>query len=181
MSDELVVLVDEAGNEIGTALKSTVHSAETPLHRAFSCHVFDDAGRVLVTRRALSKRAWPGVWTNAFCGHPGPGETDAEAIERRAREELGIRVRDVRVVDADFRYRATDSAGIVENELCPVYRATAASDIAADPLEVDEWRWMDPADLGTIVRLAPHLVSPWLVGQAGASPDLLRERERTHT
>jgi len=178
---EFVVLVDDDGNEIGTAPKAEVHSAETPLHRAFSCHVFDGAGRVLVTRRALTKRAWPGVWTNAFCGHPAPGEGDLDAIDRRARQELGLEVRDVRVVDPGFRYRATDSAGIVENELCPVYRATAASDIEPDPREVDEWRWMDPADLASIVRLAPHLVSPWLVGQAAASPHLLSERERTHT
>lgn len=181
MNDELVVLVDDRGNEIGTALKAEVHTSETPLHRAFSCYVFDGAGRVLVTRRALTKRAWPGVWTNAFCGHPAPGESDLAAIDRRARHELGLEIRDVRVVDPGFRYRATDSGGTVENELCPVYRATAVSDLDPDPTEVEEWQWMDPVDLGSVVRLAPHLVSPWLVGQAASSPHLLRECERTQT
>ncbi|MGO1235907.1 MAG: isopentenyl-diphosphate Delta-isomerase, partial [Microbacterium gubbeenense] len=41
MRAEFVVLVDDDGNEIGTAPKAEVHSAETPLHRAFSCHVYD--------------------------------------------------------------------------------------------------------------------------------------------
>ena len=53
MTPELVVLLDEAGNAVGTAAKRDVHHASTPLHLAFSCYVFDREGSVLVTRRAL--------------------------------------------------------------------------------------------------------------------------------
>jgi isopentenyl-diphosphate Delta-isomerase len=44
--EELVVLVDEAGKEIGTAAKASVHHEATPLHRAFSCYLVDGDGRV---------------------------------------------------------------------------------------------------------------------------------------
>jgi isopentenyl-diphosphate delta-isomerase len=83
--EELVVLVDDDGRELGTATKSDVHHDATPLHLGFSCYVFDADGLVLMTRRALGKRTWPGVWTNSFCGHPGPAKpyrrrcTDAPA------------------------------------------------------------------------------------------------------
>ncbi len=162
---EQVVLLDNDGNAVGSADKATVHSATTPLHLAFSCHVFDAEGRVLVTRRALTKATWAGVWTNSFCGHPAPGEALEDAVARRASVELGITVRDLRLVLPDFRYRAVDASGIVENEICPVFRAVTTDAVAANPAEVSEWEWVDPASLTTAASAAPYAFSPWLVWQ----------------
>jgi isopentenyl-diphosphate delta-isomerase len=53
---ELFVLLDERHQPIGTARKREVHTDRTPLHLAFSRYLFDSAGRVLMTRRALGKR-----------------------------------------------------------------------------------------------------------------------------
>ena len=58
---EEVVLLAEDGTPIGTADKATVHTTETPLHLAFSCHLFDGEGRILVTRRALARRCPTGT------------------------------------------------------------------------------------------------------------------------
>jgi len=162
---ETVVLLDNAGNVVGEADKATVHTTDTPLHLAFSCHVFDSAGRVLVTRRALSKLTWPGVWTNSFCGHPAPGESVEDAIARRASAELGIVVSELKLVLPDFRYRAVDASGIVENEICPVYRAVTTDVVAGNPDEVSEWEWVDPASLTAAAGAAPYAFSPWLVWQ----------------
>ncbi len=162
---ELVVLLDDHGAAIGTADKATVHSADTPLHLAFSCHVFDDAGRTLVTRRALTKSAWPGVWTNSFCGHPAPGESGADALRRRGERELGIRLENIEVLLPDFRYRAVDASGVVENEICPVYRATTTDVVDPRADEVAEYAWLTPAELRAAVTAAPFAFSPWLVLQ----------------
>lgn len=162
---EQVVLVSDAGEPIGVADKSTVHTDDTPLHLAFSCHVFDDEGRLLVTRRALGKRTWPGVWTNSFCGHPGPGEDLEAAVTRRAAAELGLRIDRLALALPDFRYLAVDASGIVENEICPVFTARAASPLEPNPAEVAEWRWTDPAELGLAVALTPWAFSPWLALQ----------------
>ena len=159
---ELVVLVDDRGTPVGTADKGVVHSTETPLHLAFSCHVYNSDGLVLVTRRALSKLTWPGVWTNSFCGHPAPDESMERAIGRRASFELGITVESIELVLPDFRYRAVDASGIVENEICPVFRAVTTDAVAANPAEVSEFAWLAPDALRRSVEGAPFAFSPWL-------------------
>jgi isopentenyl-diphosphate delta-isomerase len=161
-----VVLLDEEGREIGTAPKSSVHGTDTALHLAFSCHVMNSDGEVLVTRRALGKTTWPGVWSNSFCGHPRPAEPVISAVHRRAEHELGITLRDIELALPLFRYRAVDASGIVEHEVCPVYIARTDDEPRLNPLEVVEYRWVDPVLLGASLGTTPWAFSPWLVLQA---------------
>ena len=168
--EDLVELVDEGGRVIGQAARATIHHSNTPRHRAFSVYLTDAAGRVLLTRRALSKLTWPGVWSNSSCGHPRPGETDIAAIHRRVREELGVEVMDVEVMLPDFGYTATDPHGLVENEDCPVYRAVIVDTavLRPDPDEVMDYQWLLWRDLIATVEQAPGLLSPWAVAQIRA-------------
>lgn len=163
-----VITVDDAGNRLGTFDRRAVHSTETPLHLAFSCYVLDDDDRLLVTRRALSKRTWPGVWTNSFCGHPRWTETTEESIHRHAAHELGFVVAGLRAAVPGFRYRAVDASGTVENEICPVYTARAVGAVRANPDEVTEYAWVDPVALAGSVAATPWAFSPWMVLQLGA-------------
>jgi isopentenyl-diphosphate delta-isomerase len=162
---ELVVLLDDQGSPIGTMPKEQAHTADTPLHAAFSCFGFDGAGRLLLTRRALTKRTWGGVWTGTCCGHPGPEEDPADAVVRRLRDELGVTPRSVDIVLPNFRYRAVAPNGLVENEICPVFTAVLTGDPRPDPAEVAEWRWVEVGDLVAAVRATPFVFSPWLVLQ----------------
>ena len=165
MTTELVVLVDEAGNAVGSAPKATVHHEQTPLHLAFSCYVFDGAGRLLVTQRAHHKPTFPGVWTNSFCGHPAPGEDMVEAVQRRAEQELGLALSSLDLALPAFRYEATGHNGIRENELCPVFTATATADAAPDPSEVAAAEWVDWNSFRDEVLAGQRDVSVWCASQ----------------
>ena len=140
--EELIVLVDESGRPTGTAEKWSSHHARTPLHLAFSCYVFDAGGAFLMTRRALTKKVWPGVWTNTVCGHPAPRESFEDAIGRRLDYELGMTARDIEVVLPNHIYRAPPFAGIVEYEFCPVFVARHDGSPQPNPVEVDAWAWI---------------------------------------
>ncbi|MEU4693544.1 isopentenyl-diphosphate Delta-isomerase [Actinoplanes sp. NPDC023714] len=156
---EHVILLDESGTAIGVADKQTVHTDSTPLHLAFSCYIFDSAGRFLVSQRALTKKTWPGIWTNSVCGHPAQGEAMTDAVRRRAGFELGLTLGEVRLVLPSFRYRA-ELDGVVENEMCPVFYATAATDPAPNPDEVEATRWVPWESFLSSAR-TDDAYSPW--------------------
>jgi isopentenyl-diphosphate delta-isomerase len=176
MTDHLeeVVLLAEDGTALGTAAKSEVHGPDTPLHLAFSCYVFDTDGRLLVTQRALDKPTFGGVWTNTCCGHPAPGEPIAEAVRRRVGQELGLELEELRLVLPRFRYRAVvelgPHAGTVENEMCPVYVATASSDPTPDRAEVEAWEWAPWAEFRDDVLSGRRQVSLWCREQVAELP-----------
>jgi isopentenyl-diphosphate delta-isomerase len=157
---EQVVLLDDSGRSIGVADKVAVHHTATPLHLAFSCYLFDDAGRVLLTRRALGKKTWPGVWTNSFCGHPGPDESVGDAVHRRGLQELGARLSDVTCVLPEFRYRAEAADGTVENEVCPVFCARVDGAVAPEPDEVMDVVWVGWEEIRAAATLT-WAISPW--------------------
>ncbi|MBA2472538.1 MAG: isopentenyl-diphosphate delta-isomerase [Pseudonocardiales bacterium] len=164
--DAPVVLLDDDRRPIGQLPKSQVHHAATPLHLAFSCYVFDDSafdgsGAVLMTRRATSKKTWPGVWTNTCCGHPLPGEASRDAAARRLREELGLRLVRSAVALPDFGYRAVAPDGVVENEFCPVLIGSVDGQLRPDPAEVLEYRWAPWPEVVALAEAAPWVISPW--------------------
>ncbi|HEX3825764.1 MAG TPA: isopentenyl-diphosphate Delta-isomerase [Sporichthyaceae bacterium] len=157
---EQVVLLDPAGRPCGVADKATVHGRTTPYHLAFSCYVFDGAGRFLVTQRAHTKLTWPGVWTNSCCGHPAPGEDPRDAVVRRLREELGIGVNRLLPALPDFSYRAS-FLGVEEHELCPVFLASTDAEPAPDRREVAAVDWWPWPDFLTAALAADSRISPW--------------------
>ncbi len=160
--DEQIVLLDESLNPIGAAPKLASHHAKTPLHLAFSCYVFDENGKLLITRRASSKKVWPDVWTNSFCGHPAPGESMEDAIHRRAKYELSIEaLRDLRCVLPDYRYKTPPYNGIIENEYCPVYIARLASTVEPNPEEVGEYEFIEWDEFRAAIAAHPERYSYW--------------------
>lgn len=167
---DLVVLLADDARPVGTAPRADVHTDRTPLHLAFSCHVTDGSGRLLLTRRALNKRTWPGVWTNAFCGHPRPGEDPEQAVHRYAEHELGLRLDHLEPLLPDFRYRAVDASGVVEHEVCPVWLAQTTSAPSLNRDEAVEARWVTPQELRMTAEVAPWALSPWLVLQLDELP-----------
>lgn len=157
-----VVLLDDEGRAVGTHDKTTVHTLDTPLHLAFSSYVVRSDGAVLLTRRASSKTTWPGVLTNTCCGHPAPGEKLDDAVLRRIGEELGLHAESAELVLPHFRYRAVMDNGIVENEICPVYRVRVDehATLDPDPAEVEETRWVSWREFSAGCGAAPSTYHP---------------------
>lgn len=165
---EMVVLVDDQDQPIGVAPKSEVHTADTPLHRAFSVFLFDRQGRLLTQQRAGHKKTWPLIWANSCCGHPLPDESRECAVYRRLRHELGITsVARLKEVVPDFRYRA-ERDGVVENEICPVWAGIVDQTPTPNPDEVEAVRWVEWDDFVRTCETTPDAYAPWTIEEVAA-------------
>ena len=89
------------------------------LHRAFSVFIFNSKGEMLLQRRALNKYHSAGLWSNACCSHPFPGEEIEFAALRRLNEEMGFTTRLKKAFD--FVYRISFENGLTENEFDHVF------------------------------------------------------------
>ena len=159
--DEMVVLVDEDGADIGQMGKLEAHRAPGRLHRAISVVVFTPGGQVVLQRRAAAKYHFAGLWSNTCCSHPRPGEAVAAAASRRLVEEMGLScaLEEVGAV----RYEAHDStSGLVERELDVVLLGMCSEQPVPDPNEVSEVGLASPDWLFADIEARPARYTPWL-------------------
>ena len=155
---ESVILVNENDEPIGTAPKLDAHTSGK-LHRAFSVFIHDRNGRILLQRRADDKYHSGGLWTNACCGHPRPGETTTAAAERRLLEEMGI---DARLDEAGvFTYQSSVGNGLTEHEVDHVFTGIYSGDPVPNSDEVEKWRWISPDELRDWMRRDPAAFTVW--------------------
>lgn len=169
----MLELVDENGVTIGTAEKLSAHVAPGRLHRAFSVFLFDDAGRMLLQRRALTKYHSPGVWSNTCCGHPYPGEQPFVAASRRTAEELGVAPVLLRTAGT-VRYNHPDPAsGLVEQEYNHLFVGLVRDPLVPDPDEIGETAFATPAELARLRESGPF--SAWFQNVLDAAAPTIRE------
>lgn len=141
---ERVVCVDAQDRPLGAAGKLDVHRTGA-LHRAVSVFLVDRRGRLLLQRRAAVKYHSPGLWANACCGHPRPGETPRAAAARRLREEVGLAAE----LTPAFTtcYAASVGGGLREHEFVHVFFGRHEGPAIPNPDEVSETDWQAPEDL----------------------------------
>lgn len=160
MSDKniIVVTVDSDGYERGTCEKLTAHRTGV-LHRAFSVFVFDSNGNWLLQKRAKAKYHSGGLWSNACCGHPAPGENIAEAAKSRLSHEMGITCEIHRAFS--FMYRAELGDELIENEFDHVFLAEFDGTPSPNSTEVEDWRWVRASELAEHVESEPQVYTHW--------------------
>lgn len=159
-NEQLVQLVDERDNPVGTMEKMEAHR-NPALHRAVSVLVFNSSGDWLLHRRAAGKYHSACLWTNACCTHPWPGETHADAARRRLQEEMDIAAEGELAHLFDFVYQAKVNDELTEYEYDRVFSLTSDEIPHPDPDEVDEWRYVTTDTLHQEIMQCPGHFTEW--------------------
>jgi len=135
--EEMLPVVDEEGNVIGKALRSSCHfnPAEKILHPVVHMHVFNSNGDIYLQHRALTKKVQPGMWDTAVGGHISFGEDLELSLRREAQEEIGI---------SDFKAKFVQKyiwETDVEKELVFMFVCNANGQLKVNPDEISEGKY----------------------------------------
>jgi isopentenyl-diphosphate delta-isomerase len=155
---EQVVLVDENDSAIGEMEKMQAHRLGV-LHRAFSVFIFNDEGEMLLQQRAKSKYHSGGLWTNACCGHPRPGEDVMQAAIRRLGEEMGFETQ--LELKNKFIYKTKFDNSLIEHELDHIFIGTYSGTVQPNPDEADSFLWIPVKNVLAKLRSNPENFTVW--------------------
>lgn len=156
---EKVILVDEFDNAVGAEENLRSH-LKGLLHRSLSVFIFNSRGDMLLQKRAAAAHPFGGLWSNACCSHPRPGEATRAAAHRRLAGEMGFMcpLREV----FSLRRRMRLAGGMIEHEFDHVLVGEYDGEPRPRPAAVEVWKWMPAADLMRAVADSPAEFTPWL-------------------
>ncbi len=149
--EEIFDVVDAADRVVGQASRSEVH-ARGLRHRAAHVLVFDQAGRVYVQRRALTKDCSPGLWDTSAAGHLDRGEDYPAAARRELSEELGVTTSES--LEFVCTIEASPDTGW---EFIRVFAVITEAPVRPDPVEIIDGRWLAPSALGRWLADEPQM------------------------
>jgi len=115
--DELIDILTPEGERTGkTALKSEAHKNGW-FHATVHIWLFTADKKILLQKRALTKKVFPGLWDISVAGHIAAGETILASAKREVLEEIGLELQEKELIKIGTRiHQVKHKNGIQDNE-----------------------------------------------------------------
>ena len=154
-------------------LTGRVHKRGTPWRRGeyglvVCVWVYDGAGKVLLTRRALGK-SHAGTWENSG-GAAKAGESSRQAIARELYEETGIRAE-----EGEFEFIGSDRDRFTFYDFYCLQRSTPADRLVLLPGETDAAKWVTLSQVHEMIERRE--ICQVIANQFLRQEPILRERQ----
>lgn len=160
MELQQVILVDEQDAPVGVMEKMEAHQKGV-LHRAFSIFIFNDKSGMLLQQRADDKYHSAGLWANACCSHPRPGEDIVQAAHRRLKEEMGFDTELTKLFD--FIYKTSFENGLTEHEFDHVFVGKYNDPVQFNAGEVKAVAYINMDDIQRSIDEEPEQFAAWFI------------------
>lgn len=151
--DELVDVINERGDVVGSVMKSVAHQ-EGSLHKTVLACVRNSQGEQVLVRQS-SDRQDAGQFVFPVGGHIKSGESEIEALGREALEELGLTdVSNIRPIGEAVYNR--EVLGRKENHLFVMFEIISDEPpVLGD--EAVEYRWFKDSEYFELIATQPEL------------------------
>ena len=145
--DELIDILDENGNYTGkSCLKSEAHK-KGHFHPTVHIWLYTKDHKILLQKRALTKKVFPGLWDISVAGHIGAGENIEKAAAREVLEEIGFTISPKNLHKIGVRkHMVNHPNGIIDNEFHHVFITELTiplNQLKIQEEEVDELKLFD--------------------------------------
>lgn len=142
-ADELVDVIDEAGQTVGVVTRAEMRAKRLP-HRCVYILMFSSRGEVFIHERTSTKDIYPSYWDLAAGGVLAAGESFELGARRECLEELGVSAQ----LEELFPFRYEDERTVVQ---AMVYRAVHDGPFRLQPEEVVQGRFAAVAELRHLI------------------------------
>lgn len=132
-------------------------------HKAVVLFLINGEGQVLLQKRSMEKKNWPGLWDVTSGGHVNAGETGIVAAIRELQEELGVKV-STDSIKFIGKSQSVDTAGnMVNRHFNEYYISKKEVDLGNLQLqkgEVEKAEWINFADLKKMIEQKDNALTP---------------------
>ena len=167
-----IIAVDLFDNPVGEYTKEEGHTRPI-LHRAFSVFLYHK-DKMFIQQRALNKYHSPGLWANACCSHPKPGEDLNDAVERRLQEELYLKCTCEEVFTFVYYHKFSDN--LYEYEYDHVFVGEYDGEIQFNPDEAAQVKWVQIDELAADMVSNPDRYSVWFLISAAKVIEIIKTK-----
>ena len=149
--DELIDILTPEGKPTGkTALKSEAHKNGW-FHATVHVWLFTSDEKILLQKRALTKKVFPGLWDISVAGHVAAGEKILASAKREVFEEIGLKLEDKNLIKIGTRiHQIKHKNGIIDNEHHHVFIAELKTSLSALTIQKEEVDAIKLFDLSTL-------------------------------
>jgi isopentenyl-diphosphate delta-isomerase len=146
-SEEILDLVDQNDQVIGSLERSKVYAAGITNFRAINAFIVNDLGQLWVPRRTAYKKVCPLHLDFSVSGHVSSGETYDQAFQRELQEELNLTL-------AEISYKKLGALTPHEHGTCvfmQVYQITSHQTPNYNKTDFCAYTWLYPQELLEII------------------------------
>lgn len=137
--DEIIDILTSDGKPTGkTALKSEAHKNGW-FHATVHIWLFTSDKKILLQKRALTKKVFPGLWDISVAGHIGAGESILTSAKREVLEEIGLELEEKDLIKIGTRiHQVSHKNEIIDNEHHHIFIAELKAPLSTLKIQEEE-------------------------------------------